>query len=164
MNGDLRLDTVMKSIDVLGRLAFGGQCVAAMAMLAAPLVFITATIVPFLIKDDNSTTAIIVWLGGWLLAVGVEAAGIAFGVFCWRWSGDWITEWPGYAVAFAFAAVANIGLGYMLTSTPIPVYASFTIAIAAIFLAGFLVAGHLGGLGVLSDQRELRQREIARRR
>ena len=37
----------MKSIDVYGRLAFGGQCVAAMAIIAGPLLFVTACIVPF---------------------------------------------------------------------------------------------------------------------
>jgi hypothetical protein len=54
----------------------------------------------------------------------------------------------------------------MLTSTPIPIPASFAITMAAAFGVGFLVAGHLGGMRVLPDQREarMRQRELARRR
>jgi hypothetical protein len=164
MSNDLRFDAMMKSIDVYGRLAFGGQCVAAMAILAAPLLLITASIVPFVIWGDNRGTALLVWLGGWTLGAAVGAAGVGFGVFCWRWSGDWITEWPGYAVGFGIAGVANGALAYMLTSTPVPVYASFSIAISAAFVAGLLVAGHLGGMRVLPEQREQRQREMARRR
>ena len=164
MSTELRIDAVLKSIDVYGRVAFGGQCIAAMAIIAAPLLLVTASIVPFAIWGDDHREAILVWLGGWALAVAVGAAGVAFGVFCWRWSGDWITEWPGYAVAFGFAGVANGGLAYMLTTPPIPVYASFAIAISAAFVAGSLVAGHLGGMRVLPEQREQRQREMARRR
>lgn len=164
MSSELRIDAVLKSIDVYGRLAFGGQCIAAMAILAAPLLLVTASIVPFTIWGDDRTEAILVWLGGWALALAVGAAGIGFGLFCWRWSGDWITEWPGYAVGFGFAGIANGGLAYMLTSTPVPVYAAFLIAAATAFVAGVLVAGHLGGMRVLPEQREERQRALARRR
>ena len=164
MTNELRIDAVLKSIDVYGRLAFGGQCVAAMAIIAAPLLLITASVLPFAIWGDNRQEALWIWLGGWGLAIVVAAAAIAFGVFCWRWSGDWITEWPGYAVAFGFAAVADGALAYMLTTTPIPVYASFAIVTGAAFVAGLLVAGHLGGMRVLPEQREQREREIARRR
>src|SRR5258708_11106430 len=104
MNSDLRLEAVMKSIDVYGRLAFGGQCVAAMAIIAGPMIFAVACIVPFVLwGDDNHAGAIGAWLGGWALAIGTGAAGVGLGVFSWRWSGDWITEWPGYAVAFGIA-------------------------------------------------------------
>ncbi|MBI5283651.1 MAG: hypothetical protein HY874_01015 [Chloroflexi bacterium] len=161
---DLRLDSVMKSIDVYGRLAFGGQCVAAMAMIAGPVLFITACIVPFAVWGDDRGAALLYWLGGWALAIAVGAGGVAFGAFAWRWSGDWITEWPGYAVGFGIAGVANGAIAYMLTSTPVPVYLSFAAAMTAAFLAGCLVAGHLGGMRVLPEQREERQRAIARRR
>ena len=164
MSNELRIDDMLKSIDVYGRLAFGGQCVAAMAMIAAPLLLLTASILPFAIWGDNHREAIAVWLGGWVLALVVGAAGVGFGVFCWRWSGDWITEWPGYAVAFGFAGLGNAGLGYMLTSTPIAIYLSFGVAMSAVFVAGLLVAGHLGGMHVLPEQREQRERELASRR
>jgi hypothetical protein len=98
------------------------------------------------------------------VAVGVTVGGIALGVFCWRWSGDWITEWPGYVVGFTFAGIANGALAYMLTSTPVPVYVSFAIAMAAAFAAGALVAGHLGGMQVLATTKQQRQRVAARRR
>lgn len=164
MNSDLRLDVVMKSIDVYGRLAFGGQCVAAMAILAGPVLFIACSILPFYLWDDNRFEALLYWLGGWLVAVGVTVGGVALGVFCWRWSGDWITEWPGYVVGFTIAGIANAALAYMLTSTPVPVYASFAIAMAAAFAAGVLVAGHLGGMQVLATTKQQRQRVVARRR
>jgi len=161
MSGDLRFDTVMRSIDVYGRLAFGAQCDAAMMILAGPLLFVTASILPFVVWDDDRGEALLIWLGGWALAVAVTVAGLALGVFAWRWSGDWITEWPGYAVGFSFAAIANGALAFMLTSTPIPIPASFAVAIGAAFIAGFVVAGHLGGARVLPEQR---QRALTRRR
>ncbi len=161
---DLRLEEVLQRIDVYGRLAFGGQCVAAMAMLAAPVLFVTCAILPFNLWGEDRGEALLYWLGGWALAIAVEAAGVALGVFCWRWSGDWITEWPGYAVGFSFAAIGLGGLAYMLTSTPVLVPLSFAIAMSSVFVAGLLVAGHLAGARVIPEQREERQREIARRR
>ncbi len=164
MTSDLRLDEVLRRIDVYGRLAFGGQVVAAMAMLAGPAIFVVACILPFVLWDDNRSQALVYWLGGWALAIATGAAGVGLGFFCWRWSGDWITEWPGYAVGFAIAAAANIALAYMLTSTPIPVPASFAIAMGLAFAIGCVTAGNLAGAHVLSEQREQRQREIASRR
>jgi len=166
MSSELRLDEVLRRIDVYGRLAFGGQVAAAMAMLAAPAIFVVASILPFVLWDDNRGEALFFWLGGWVLAVLTGAGGVALGVFCWRWSGDWITEWPGYAVGFAIAGAANTLLAYLLTSTPSPVPASFAIAIGAAFTVGFVIAGNLAGTKVLAEQREQRQREreIARRR
>jgi hypothetical protein len=161
MNSDIRLDAIMKSIDVYGRLAFGGQCVAAMAIIAGPLIFITACIVPFYRWDDNRGEAIALWLGGWLVAVAVTAGGVALGVFCWRWSGDWITEWGGYAVGFSLAGVGNAVLAYLLTMTPVNVYVSFALTIGAVFAAGCLIAGNLAGTHVLPEQR--RRRAVRRR-
>jgi hypothetical protein len=166
MSTELRLDELLRRIDVYGRLAYGGQVAAAMAMLAAPAIFIVASILPFVLWDENRGEALFLWLGGWLLAVLTEAGGIALGFFCWRWSGDWITEWPGYAVGFAIAAIANAVLAYLLTSTPIPIPASFALAIGTAFAVGFVIAGNLAGTKVLAEQRErrLRHRELARRR
>lgn len=161
---DLRLDEVLQRIDVYGRLAFGGQCVAAMAILAAPVLFVTCAIIPFHMWGEDRGDALVYWLGGWALSLAVEASGIAFAVFCWRWSGDWITEWPGYAVGFSFAAAGLGVLAWMLTSTPVPVPLSFAATMAAVFVAGLLVAGHLGGARVLPEQRQERQRVLARRR
>jgi hypothetical protein len=164
MSGDLRLDAMMKSIDVYGRLAFGGQCVAAMALLGGPLLFITASILPVVVWDDNRAQALGLWLGGWLLAVGVTAGAAAFAAFCWRWSGDWITEWPGYAVAFGIAGIADAVLAWMLTSTPVPIYLSFLATMGAALIAGIAVAGNLAGMHVLSETRLQRQRSAVKRR
>jgi hypothetical protein len=161
---DLRLDTMMKSIDVLGRLAFGGQCIAAMAMIAGPAIFVTAAVLPFFTWGDNRGEALALWLGGWLVAVLVTAAGMGLGFFCWRWSGDWITEWYGYAIGFGIAGAANLVLAYLLTQSPLPIYLSFLSMMAVAFVLGFLIAGRLGGINVLPEQREQRQRELARRR
>jgi hypothetical protein len=164
MNTELRLDEVMKSIDVYGRLAYGGQVVAAMALIAGPLLFVTACILPFFLWNDDRRAALLYWLGGWGVAVGVVAAAIVLAVFCWRWSGDWITEWPGYAVAFGIAAIANAVLAWMITSTPVPVYLSFGAAMGAAFAAALIIAGNLAGMKVLAETRQQHRGAVARRR
>lgn len=163
-SGELRLDEVMKSIDVYGRLAFGGQCVAAMAILAGPALFIAASIVPWFVWDDNRGEALALWLGGWAVAAGVTAAGVLFGAFCWRWSGDWITEWPGYAVAFSAAALACGALAWLMTSTPMPVYVSIAACTGAAFVFGIIVAGNLAGTQVLEETRQQHRQAAATRR
>jgi hypothetical protein len=164
LNNDLTFEEVLKRIDVYGRLAYGGQCVAAMAMVAAVLLFITTSIVPFVIWDDDRGEALAFWLGGWAVSVGALAGAVAFAAFCWRWSGDWITDWPGYAVGFAVAIVANIVLAWLLTSTPVPVPASFALTMAAAFAVGFVIAGNLAGVRMLDEQRDARLRAPVRRR
>lgn len=166
MSSEVRFEQVMRSIDVYGRLAFGAQCVAAMAILAGPLLLITATIWPYYHWDDEHGRALLAMVAGWALAFAVTAAGLGLGFAAWRWNGDWITEWYGYAVGFGIAGVANATLALLLTSTPVPVYLSFIAAIAASFVAGALVANRLGGSRVLDRQVKERnaQRELARRR
>jgi hypothetical protein len=90
------------------------------------------------------------------------AGGIALAVFCWRWSGDWITEWPGYATCVAIAVLALGLLSWMITSTGIPIVGSFAIAAGAAFIVGSAVAGHLAGTQVVEETRHHRQ--IVRRR
>jgi hypothetical protein len=114
-----------------------------------------------LLWSDSRDEALLFWLGGWALAVGVAVAALVLGVFAWRWSGDWITEWPGYAVGFSFALVGDAAIAFMLTSTPIPVPASFAIGMGVVFVLACLVANHLGGARVLPQQR---RRALARRR
>ena len=160
---DISIEQVMRSIDVLGRLAFAGQCVAAMALLAGPLLFIACAIVPWFLWDEHRGEAIATWLGGWALAAGITGGGVALGVFCWRWSGDWITEWPGYATGFGIATVALLILTYMLTSTPVPIPASVAVTTGAAFAAGLLVAGHLAGTRVLDETRQQGPRVLRRR-
>jgi len=166
MSSDLRFEQMMKSIDVYGRLAFGAQCVATMAIVAGPALLVTASILPFYVWDGESVRAVLAMLGGWVLALVVTLLGVALGVFAWRWSGDWITEWYGYAVAFAIAIIADAVLALMLTSTPVPVYASFLSTAAAAFVVGALIANRLGGSRVLNEQFEQRgqARAVARRR
>lgn len=166
MSSDLRFEQMMKSIDVYGRLAFGAQCVAAMAIVAGPFLLVTASVLPFYVWDDDLVRAVLAMLGGWAVAVLVTLLGVALGVFAWRWSGDWITEWYGYAVAFIIALIADGVLTLMLTSTPVPVYGSFLSTAAAAFIVGVLVANRLGGSRVLNQQFEQRAqaRAVARRR
>jgi hypothetical protein len=161
---DLTIDEVLKRIDVYGRLAFGGQCVAAMAMIAAPVLFVTATILLVVLWDDNRAEALALGIGGWLAAIAAGLGGAVLAVFCWRWSGDWITEWPGYATGIGIALIGVGVLAWLLTSTPVPVYLSFAAAAGGAFGAGFVVAGNLAGMRVLDETRLQRARPAARRR
>jgi hypothetical protein len=147
---------------VYGRLAFGGQCVAAMAMIAGPVLFITACIVPFAVwGDDRGGAAVLARRLGAGDRGGAAASRSARSPGAGRATGSLNGR---YAVGFGIAGVATAVLAYMLTSTPVPVYASFAAMMAAAFVAGCLVAGHLGGMRVLPEQREQRQRAAARRR
>ncbi len=163
MTTELRIDEVLKRIDVYGRLAYGGQVVAAMAMIAAPVLFVTCIVLLFTRWDDGHAQALVLGLGGSALAVGIGVAGVAFALFCWRWSGDWITEWPGYAAGIGIAAAALGALAWMLVETPVPIPASFAIAIGAALGIGALVAGNLAGTQVLPEQRRARGRAVRRR-
>jgi hypothetical protein len=162
LNTELRLDVVMKSIDVYGRLAYGGQIVAAMAMLAGPVLFVTCAVLPFVLWDDDRGDALLVWLGGWGVSLALVAGGMAFALFCWRWSGDWITEWPGYAIGIATAALANGVIAWLITSTPVPVYLAVLAVAGGAFAVGLLIAGNLAGTQVLQATRPARA--LARRR
>ena len=162
-SADLTVEQMMKVIDVYGRLAFGGQCVAAMGMLAGPALIVTATIVPFFVWDDNRGEAIGIALGGWMLGIALAVGSIAFALFCWRWSGDWITEWPGYATGFAVAAIACGVLAYLMTSSPVPIWLSVMVTAAGAFTTGVLVAGHLAGTQVLAETRHQRPATARRR-
>ena len=164
---ELRLDDVMKKIDVYGRVAFGAQCAAAMAMIAGPFIFVAAFIVPFVVWQEDVVPAIIWLVVGVAIGIGTAASGLGIAVFAWRWSGDWITEWPGYAVGFGIAAVADGLLLYLLLRTDVPGLVAVLITVAASFVTGCLVAGHLGGMRLLPEQRERRlqhRRPAARRR
>lgn len=164
MNGELRFDEVLRRIDVYGRLAFGSQCVAAMAMIAAPILFVTVIILAIRRWDDDTAQAAGILFGGVALSAAVGVAAVALAVFAWRWSGDWITEWPGYATGFGIAGVADAVLAYLITSTPVPVYLSFAMALAAAFAAGSVVAGNLAGTQVLDETRRRRDGATVRRR
>jgi hypothetical protein len=163
---DLRLDDVMKKIDVYSRVAFGAQCAAAMAMIAGPIVFVAAFIVPFVVWQEDVGPAMIWLAAGVAIGVGISAGGMALALLAWRWSGDWITEWPGYAVGFGIAGIADAALAYLLIQTDVPGWGAVLVTAACSFVAGCLVAGHLGGMRVLPDQREQRQgrRSVAARR
>jgi hypothetical protein len=163
VNSDLPIREMMKRIDVYGRLAYGGQIVAAMAMIAGLALFVACAVLVFTRWNDNRAEALTIWLGGWALAVVIAIGGIAFALFCWRWSGDWITEWPGYALGIGIAAAADGVLAWMLTSSPVPIPLSFVIVAGAAFLAAFLVAGNLAGTQVLESTRS-GQRALVRRR
>lgn len=164
MTSDIRLDEVLRRIDVYGRLAFGAQVVAAMGLIAGPILLVTSIIACIVVWDDNRGEALFFGIAGALSAIGAFVGSIALEVVAWRWSGDWITEWGGYAVGAAIAIVANALLAYLLTSTPIPIPLSFALCIGAAFTVGVVVAGNLAGTHVLSEQREERQRALAKRR
>ena len=163
---ELRLDDVMKRIDVYGRLAFGAQCTAAMAMIAGPVVFVGAFIVPFVVWQDDVGPALVWLVAGIALGIGVAAGGFGVALFAWRWSGDWITEWPGYAVGFGIAALADLLLAYLFFQTDVPGLLALVITVVSAFGVGCLVAGRLGGMRVLPEQRDQRhgRRSVAARR
>ena len=145
----------MKSIDVYGRLAFGGQCVAAMAMIAGAAAARHGVHRPVRHlgrQPRRGARGLARRLG--CSASASRAAGVALGVFCWRWSGDWITEWPGYAVALRHRRRRRRRRSPTCSRRrPSRSTRRSPSRSAAAFVAGLLVAGHLGGMRVLPEQR-----------
>jgi hypothetical protein len=155
----------VRRADLVARGAFGALCIAGMCLLAIPLLLTigpTGAIINLI--EGDQWRAFWVWVGSWL-AMGV--AGILFFVTAyvsWPLASDWITEWQGYAIAFAIGAA---GLGLMILTvffTTWPLAIELLLPLAATFLLGCLLPGRLLGLGRSSALPLERRRHQDRRR
>ena len=141
---------MIERIDLVGRVAYGVLCIAGMAGVALPVLFVAGIAGGFMFDGGK---ALAVWLGSW--GAAVFAAGLFTGIVyaAWPLAADWIMEWPGYALGFA---VGGAGLGLMallLFAVEAPLYISVPVPLAATFAAGFAVAGWLPGARVSEPPR-----------
>ena len=139
-------------VDVVGRVAYGGLCIAGMAGVAIPVLVLVGAIggIMYLV-DDDGMKALAVWLGAWgaaALAGGLLAAII---YAAWPLASDWITEWQGYAVAFLIGAAGLGLLALLLFAITVPLYLAIIVPLAATFCVGFAVAGLLPGAKVTTQ-------------
>jgi hypothetical protein len=153
---------MIRRIDPIGRTAFGGLCIAGAAAVAAPVLLVVGAVggVVFVTNGDV-VYAIAYWLLAWAMAV--FSAGLAVGIFftAFPLSSDWITEWPGYAVALALGAATVALMALLLFPVPAPIYVAVIVPLLLCFGGGFGVAGRLAGLKAPSARP---RRRLARRR
>jgi len=138
---------MIRRIDPIGRTAFGALCIAGAAAVAAP-VLLLAGAVGGIVSGVNGDVvyAIAFWLLAWAMAV--FSAGLAVGIFfsAFPLSSDWITEWPGYAVALTLGAATVVLMALLLFPVPAPIYVAVIVPLLLCFGGGFGVAGRLAGL------------------
>lgn len=134
---------MIRRIDPVGRAAYGLLCIAGMAALALP-VLVVAGIVGGIAYEGSKALA--VWLGSWGAAGFAVLLFAAIAYVAWPLASDWITEWPGYATAFAVGGAGLALMALLLFAAPLPLSVAVIAPLAATFAIGFGVAGRLAGL------------------
>ncbi len=155
---------MIRRIDPVGRIAYGVLCIDGMAALAFPLLVVVGPTAGLVIAiNGDGSKGLAVWLLSW--ACAVFAAGLFFALFYTMWplASDWVTEWGGYALGFAIAAVGLAIMAVLVFLVPMPLYLAVILPLAATFAAGFLVAGRLAGLGSPAAQPHYPAKAIRRR-
>lgn len=138
---------MIRRIDPIGRAAFGALCIAGAAAVAAPVLLLAGAIGAISFGASGDVLyAIAFWLLAWAMAL--FSAGLALGIFfsAFPLSSDWITEWPGYAVALALGAATVALMALLIFAVPLPLYAAVILPLLLCFVGGFGVAGKLAGL------------------
>ena len=155
---------MIRRIDPVGRLAYGVLCIDGMAALAFPLLVVIGPIagVVFAIDGDGSK-GLAVWLLSWACALFTAALFFAIFFTMWPLASDWVTEWGGYALGFAIAAVGLAIMAILVFLVPMPLYLAVILPLAATFVAGFAVAGRLAGLGSPAAQPHYPAKALRRR-
>jgi hypothetical protein len=155
---------VISGIDPLGRAAYGVLCIAGMAGVALPVLVAAGPVGGVLYWiDGQGEKALAVWLLSWLAAVFAALLFSAGAYIAWPFASDWITEWHGYATAFATGG-AGLGLMALLVfATPVSLYLAVVAPLVATFAAGFGVAGRLPGVRAEAAGRTERPRPARRR-
>jgi hypothetical protein len=154
----------LRKIDFVGRAAFGSLCVAAMAALAAPLLFGTGVVRLMIeLAVGDSSSAIAWWLGAWSAALAAGGLFLLLFYTAWPLASDWIIEWPGYVVGFAIAGACLVILSLMVFPLSVPWFLAVPLSALAAFGLGFLLAGTLAGLNAPGARPRSRARAQRRR-
>ncbi len=155
---------MIRRIDPVGRVAYGVLCIAAMAALAVPLLLVIPAVAGVIIATDgDGSKGLLVWLVGWAFAVCAAGLWLALFYAMWPLASDWVTEWGGYALGFALAAVGLAVMATLVFLVPMPLYLAVLLPIAGTIAAGIAVAGRLAGLGAPAAQPRVRAKAIRRR-
>ena len=139
---------LIRSIQPLARAAFGLQALGAMLVFGGVALVVIGAVGGLLTADEGALGALAFWLIAWGIAALSIAGGVAMALFGWRFSGDWITEWPGYAVGLSLGAAGDVLLALLLFATGLHWSVSLVVALGSVFGAGFAVAGQFFWLEV----------------
>jgi hypothetical protein len=139
---------VIGRLDPLARTAFGGLCLAALALEAVPVLLVVGVLGGVAIAlGGNFDRALWVWLGSW---AGSVVAGLLFLLFAyvfWPLASDWITEWQGYVAGFVIGGCGLAFMALFVFITDYPLALEVLVPLVVTFLVGFLFPGRLLGLG-----------------
>ena len=155
---------MIRRIDPLSRAAYGVLCVAAMSLLAIPVLGTVGVVGGAIIAlDGNGDRALAVWLGSWAAAVFAFLLFFTMAYLFWPLASDWIIEWPGYVTALTIGACGLAFMAFLVFVTPWPLAMEVLVPLAVTFLTGFSIPGRFLGL---RRQREPRREpaRLARRR
>jgi hypothetical protein len=154
---------VIRRLDPLSRTAYGVLCIAAMALLAIPVLASVGVIGGIAIAaDGNGDRALAVWLGSWAAAAFAFALFLAAAYLFWPLASDWIVEWPGYLTALTIGACGLAFMALTVFVTTWPLAMEVLVPLGATFLVGFGVPGRVLGLRRPAEPR--RAPAAARRR
>jgi hypothetical protein len=154
---------VIRRLDPLSRTAYGVLCIAAMSLLAIPVLFSVGVMGGVGIAlDGNGDRAVAVWLGSWGAAFVAFVLFFAMAYLFWPLASDWILEWPGYVTALTIGALGLAGMALSVLLTDWPLAMEVLIPIGATFFVGFSIPGWF--LGLRRAPRSERQVSRAARR
>jgi hypothetical protein len=144
---EARAAAVIRRIDPLSRTAYGVLCIAAMSLLAIPVLFSVGVMGGIIIAlDGNGDRAVAVWLGAW------GASFVAFVLFLvtaylfWPFASDWILEWQGYLLGIIIGAIGLAVMAVFVIISPWPLAIEVLVPLAGTFVAGFILPGRFLGL------------------
>lgn len=137
---------MFRHIEPVARAAYGIQTLGVMGFYCGLILFVAATVIAVDAGTDAEWARFAgYWLGGWALGLAITLVGGATAFFFWRYSGDWVTEWVGYAVGLTAPVVAIGLLAALWFGSELPRYLAVIVPAAALFVFSFGVAGHLAG-------------------
>ncbi len=137
---------MIRHIEPVARAAYGIQTLGVMGFYCGLILFVAATVIAAQAGLDAEWARFTgYWLGGWAVGLAITLVGGATAFFFWRYSGDWVTEWVGYAVGLSAPAVGTALLAALWFGTDLPRYLAVIVPAAALFAFSCGVAPHLAG-------------------
>ena len=131
---------------IVARAAFGVLCIAGMAGVAIPVLAVAGIAAGLVIGlDGEAGKGLAVWLGAWGAAAFAGVLFVAIVYTMWPLAEDWITEWPGYATAFAVGGAGLALMALLVFLSELPTYAAVIVPLGATFAVGAAVARWLPG-------------------
>lgn len=142
-------------LPVVSRAVFGALCIAGMAGVALPVLFVAGIVGVFIHEGGK---AIAVWLLSWAASAFSALLFCVIAYTMWPRASDWVLDWQGYALAIGIGAAGLAAMAVLIFASPLPLYVSVLAPLGGTFLTGFAVPGRLLGLRRPAEARAARRR------